>query len=187
MKARSPEFRAVLTRILRPWDPEVFLDLHTTNGSYHAYPLLYAPHLHPGGPPGPLVFARETFLPSVRRAMRTRHGLEVFDYGNFDSQANPTRWATYDYKARMCWNYIGLRGRIGILSEAFAYAPFRNRVEATYHFVEEVLRFTSEHARVIREIRSATDRQIVEWGRTVKPEIPYRWEPPEGCNIFPEE
>jgi hypothetical protein len=97
--------------------------------------------------------------------MRARHGLEIFDYGNFDSQAHPTRWATYDYKARMCWNYIGLRGRIGILSEAFAYAPFRNRVEATYHFVEEVLRSASERHDAIRELRRATDEQVVAWGR----------------------
>jgi len=164
MKAESPEFRAVVVEIFDRWDPDVFLDLHTTNGSYHAYPLLDAPHLHPGGPAAPFAYARDVLAPAVRRAMRKRQGLEIFDYGNFDSQANPTRWETYDYKGRMCWNYAGLRGRIGLLSEAYAYATFRGRIEATYHFVEEVLRFLSAHAAEVRTLVRETDARTVAWG-----------------------
>ena len=49
MKLDAPESRS-LVRLLRAYDPQVALDLHTTNGSRHAYHLTYAPPLHPATP-----------------------------------------------------------------------------------------------------------------------------------------
>jgi murein tripeptide amidase MpaA len=40
MKADAPETRASLG-MFNAWDPHVFVDLHTTNGSYHGYNLSY--------------------------------------------------------------------------------------------------------------------------------------------------
>jgi murein tripeptide amidase MpaA len=35
IKAESPEVRGLLTKVFGRWDPYVFMDCHTTNGSYH--------------------------------------------------------------------------------------------------------------------------------------------------------
>ena len=45
MKLESPEARA-LVRAYTDYDPHVVIDLHTTNGTQHAYHLTYAPPLH---------------------------------------------------------------------------------------------------------------------------------------------
>ena len=42
----DPETRAALEMFAR-WDPDVFVDLHTTDGSYHGYALTYSPTLNP--------------------------------------------------------------------------------------------------------------------------------------------
>ena len=46
MKLDSPEARS-LAGVLRDVDPHVVVDLHTTNGTVHAYHLTYSPPLHP--------------------------------------------------------------------------------------------------------------------------------------------
>ena len=42
VKAEAPETRASLA-MLNLWDPDVFVDLHTTDGSFHGYALTYSP------------------------------------------------------------------------------------------------------------------------------------------------
>src|SRR5262245_33511983 len=46
VKLESPEIRA-LVRFLNRWDPAVFIDAHTTNGSYHRYTITYEGQRHP--------------------------------------------------------------------------------------------------------------------------------------------
>src|SRR5262249_20969597 len=48
MKADAPETQASL-RMFARWNPDFFVDLHTTDGSYHGYALTYAPSLNPAG------------------------------------------------------------------------------------------------------------------------------------------
>ena len=50
VKAEAPETRASLAAFNR-WDPDVFVDLHTTDGSFHGYALTYSPSLWPGADP----------------------------------------------------------------------------------------------------------------------------------------
>ena len=82
MKLDSAEGRA-LAALLARWDPDVVVDLHTTNGSYHGYHLTYAPSLNPNTDPALIAFARERLLPAVRQAMTSRHALRTYSYGNF--------------------------------------------------------------------------------------------------------
>ena len=49
MKLDSPEARS-LVGLMNAYDPHVAVDLHTTNGTQHAYYLTYSPPLHPNTP-----------------------------------------------------------------------------------------------------------------------------------------
>ncbi len=156
IKAEAPETRGTLAAF-NAWDPDVFMDLHTTNGSYHGYALTYSPSLHPAAPLAP--YTADTLLPEIRRRMRDRHQFEVFPYGNF-AGSNGAResatvneqsgWWTYEHKQRYGTNYYGIRGRISILSEAFSHDPFDRRVASTRAFVQEVLSYVAERRGEIR-------------------------------------
>lgn len=156
VKAEAPETRGSLEAFNR-WEPDVFMDLHTTNGSYHGYALTYSPSLHPASPLG--VYTADTLLPEVRRRMRTRHQFETFPYGNFASEngrgegmtaTDKSGWWTYEHKQRYGSNYYGLRGRISILSEAYSHDPLQTRVASTRAFVQEVLSLVAERKDEIR-------------------------------------
>lgn len=159
VKQEAPETEGAAAFIAR-WDPDLFMDLHTTNGSYHGYVLTYAPGLNPNSPPLN-DYVRERLLPAVRERMRARYREEIYSYGNFRNQ-NPDSltqgWETYDPRPRFGTNWMGMRGRISILSEAFSHADFATRVHATYHFVVEVLRAVLADQTTIRTLVAASDR-----------------------------
>jgi hypothetical protein len=144
MKVEAPETRASLA-MFNTWDPDVFVDLHTTNGSYHGYALTYAPPLNPASPMG--VYARDSIMPELRARMQARHNFPTFDYGDFISADTLSKgWVTFDSRPRFGTNYYGLRGKISILSEAYSHDPFERRVKATYAFVKEILSLTAERS-----------------------------------------
>jgi hypothetical protein len=87
VSADAPETKASLAMLNR-WNPDLFMDLHTSNGSMHAYALTYSPSLNPAAVTvRPYVV--DTVLPTLQRRMRERHGFETTDYGNF-SRTRPT-------------------------------------------------------------------------------------------------
>lgn len=157
VKLEAPETRGSLAFLVR-WEPDLFIDLHTTNGSYHGYALTYAPGLNPNSSPAS-DYARDRFLPAVRDRMRRRHGLETFPYGNFRSQDPDSLalgWETYDARPRFGTNAMGMRGRIAILSEGYSNNPFDQRIQATYNFVREILSLAAEQRDTIKALVAAS-------------------------------
>lgn len=163
IKAEAPETRASLAMFNR-WDPHVFVDLHTTNGSYHGYALTYSPSLHPGAPLGE--YTRRFILPAVQRSVQRKYGFPTFEYGNFAADEGrarpgdaevPRAWYTYDHRPRYGTNYYGLRNRFAILSEAYSHDPFDRRVAATYAFVRELLSYVAQHQEPLLAVLAAQD------------------------------
>ncbi|MCH7797490.1 MAG: M14 family metallopeptidase [Planctomycetes bacterium] len=167
VKLESPE-AVGLVRFLTEWDPHLTIDTHTTNGSRHRYTLTYAAPLNPSGPRGPIEFVRDEMLPEVTRLLRERTGYDTNVYGNFD--ADLTEWRTYSPLPRFGGPYRGLRGQMSVLSEAYAYASYRDRVHATLEFVREILRFAAAHDDRIIEVAAQARRETIEAGRTPQPD-----------------
>ncbi len=166
VKLETPEIRA-LVGFLTEWDPHLTVDTHTTNGSRHRYALTYAAPLNPSGHHGPIAFLRDRMLPEITRRIRQARGFETFFYGNFDP--GHTLWRTYSAMPRFGGPYRGLRGRMSILSEAYAYASYRDRVLVTYEFLHQILIYSAEHRDQIIEISRRARRETIEAGRNPQP------------------
>ena len=163
VKAEAPETRGALA-LFNAWDPHVFVDLHTTNGSYHGYALTYAPPLNPASPLGD--FTRDFVLPTLRARMQQRHGFATFDYGDFISDDTLSKgWATFDPRPRYGTNYYGLRGRISLLSEAYSHDPFPRRVASTYAFVQEILSLIAQHSDTVRSLAAVASSRPAQWNK----------------------
>ena len=173
MKLDSLEARA-LVGLINKWDPHVLVDLHTTNGSYHANHLTYSPILNPNADERLIAFSRDHLLPEIRKVMLDKHKWRTYYYGNFAPEdgggressrvdpANPgnVTWRTFDHRPRFGNNYAGLRNRIAILSEAYSYLDFKGRVEVTEDFVEEVFHSAVSHGKNIMALTTQADRQF---------------------------
>ncbi len=161
-KLDTPECRALIS-VIRRWDPHVLMDLHTTNGSRHRYHLTYdVPH-HPAVSPKIIAFLRNKLLPEVTETLETDHETPTFFYGNFDPAHS--RWTTFGYQGRYSTEYVGLRGRLAILSEAYAYASFETRINATRLFVTTCLNQIKEQATDVRKLLADVRRETANAGR----------------------
>lgn len=163
MKLDAAEARA-LAGLLNDYDPHVLLDLHTTNGTVHAYHLTYAPPLHPATDSGIIAELRERWLPAVTDRVRAESGWEFFHYGNIPGtwgMEGEQGWYTFDHRPRFTTNYVGLRNRFGILSEAYSYASFEERIRAHRLFVEAVIEYATNEAPRLRAIVEEADRSPV--------------------------
>ena len=165
MKLESPEARAFV-KLMNDYDPQVSMDLHTTNGTRHAYYLTYSPPLNPSTDPTITTLLRNTWFPWLTTSIRTKYGWDYYYYGNVEGARGATgerAWRSFDHRPRFNNNYIGLRNRFALLSEAFAYASFKDRITATNRFVEESLDFITQNAsRIGRIVTEADQRKVVD-------------------------
>lgn len=153
VKQDAPETRAALA-FIAAWDPHLFVDLHTTNGSYHGYALTWSPGLNANRTPANS-WVQDVALPAIRARVRARHAVETFPYGNFRNQDPDSLatagWWTYESGPRFGTNLMGM-SRLAVLSEAYSNDPFPRRVEATRAFVLELLRYVAERPDTVRAL-----------------------------------
>jgi hypothetical protein len=158
MKLETPEARSMV-KLLNDYDPHVMLDLHTTNGSRHAYHLTYEVPNNPAADSAIVQLSQKEWMPAVIRAVRSKYKWEFHSYGNVEGQAPARVWRTVEDLPRYSHNYWGLRNRFGILSETYSYLTFRDRITAASGFLEEVLDFAHTNAARLRRIAEDTDNR----------------------------
>lgn len=175
VKLEAPETRA-LVRFFNTWKPHLYIDAHATNGSRHRYAITYEGPRNPAGDSALIEFARSRFLPETAAAFKKATGLESYYYGTFSP--DHAQWTSFPAEGRYGTNYFGLRNRLSILSEAYAYAPFKSRVLATRDFVRECLIAAAAHKDEIRELAEEADKRTVEAGKQPKADdrVPLRFE-----------
>jgi dipeptidyl aminopeptidase/acylaminoacyl peptidase len=158
IKLEAPETRA-LVKFFNTWKPHLFIDTHTTNGSYHRYAITYEGPKNPAGDPRIIAFARSEFFPQLTRGFEKKTGLQTYYYGNFNR--DHSQWTTFPAEGRYATTYVGLRNRLSVLSEAYAYAPYKDRVLATRDFVRECLSLAAANkARIISLLDDAQKAAI---------------------------
>jgi hypothetical protein len=159
IKLETPEARSMV-KFLNDFDPHVMIDLHATNGSRHAYHLTYETPNNPAVDAGIVQLARIEWMPAMTSAIKAKHGWDYRSYGNVSGQGERV-WSTVEDLPRYSHNYWGLRNRFGILSEAYAYLTFQDRIAATTRFLEEILNFAHTNAAGIRKAAEDADGRSI--------------------------
>jgi hypothetical protein len=98
----------------------------------------------PGNPPSPPAAAGQGLTPAAP-----------------PPAAGPREWRTFEHVPRFHNNYVGMRNRFALLSEAYAYATFEDRIKATNYFMEEALNFAHQNAARLKKIVADADRSRV--------------------------
>ncbi len=161
-KIESPEARA-LVGLINKTNPHLFVDCHTTNGSRHQYGLTYdIPH-NPATAESIRSFLRQKMMPVVTKRLEEK-GQLTFYYGNFNR--DNTKWTTYGHEPRYSTEYVGLRGRLAILSEAYSYLDYKGRIIASKDFVSALLDYASENHQAIHDLLQAVDDELIQTAKT---------------------
>lgn len=167
IKLEAPESRA-LVKFLSDVDPDITIDCHTTNGSHHRYVLTYDAPLNPSGHAEPIEFVRNQLLPEVTKRIKANTGYDMWFYGNFNR--DHTTWETYSAQPRFGGSYQGLRNQMTVLSEAYSYAPFKDRVIATREFIREILQYVAENKSKVIEINQRARTETARKGENPQPD-----------------
>ena len=164
IKLEAYETQGLVQNVLLKWDPEMLVDLHTTNGTWHGYGVTYAPSYHSAGEIGPYQFTWDHLLPEVVIKADKNYGVKIGPYGYYSTRMGwpPTTIFTYNHHPRYIVNQMGLRNKVGILSEAFAHDRFYKRMNSTYGFVAEILEFTNNNGAKMAEINAAAEAAAIE-------------------------
>ena len=178
IKLDTPEAKAFV-KLWVDYDPQVGFDLHTSDGSFHGYHLTYSPPLNPNTSDRIMQMMKGAWFPFVTKAIKAKHGWETFYYGNVSTPGGrgrgrgrgaeppspapqptgPPEWRTFDHVPRFHNSYVGMRNRFALLSEAYAYATFEDRIKATNYFMEEALNFAHRNAARIKKAAADADRE----------------------------
>ncbi len=205
MKLDAPETRS-FEMMMSSYDPHIVVDLHTTDGSAHAYQLTYAPPLHPATSASVVDELRKGLLPAVTKAIKSKDNMDYYYYvggvrgvpgasfgggggmggppgggrgtppaggrgtppagrgearGGREPLTTEPYFSTTEPTARYGINMVGLRNRLGILSETYSYLTFKDRILAARRFVEEICNYAQSHGAEIIKATSDADHQSI--------------------------
>jgi hypothetical protein len=163
MKLEASETQALMQQLINTWDPQLSVDLHTTNGTWHGYSLTWAPSYLSAGEPSTYQYTNDVMLAGITKKVKDKYGLFFGPFGDFSTREGwpLQKFYTYNHHPRYLINQFGLRNRMAILSEAFAHERFYQRINSTYTFVFEILDHANKNAKQILKINKDAEAAAI--------------------------
>ena len=131
LKADAPEMRAWL-KLYNRWMPELFIDVHVTNGADFQYVMTYA--IENRGTimeEGLRQWSLDVYEKQLNERME-KAGYLLFLYASFRKYNAPESGILIDiFDPRYSEGYAATRNRLGLLIENHIYKPYEQRVKAT--------------------------------------------------------
>jgi len=165
MKAESPEVQGVITKVFNAWDPSIFMDCHTTDGSFHVEPVTFVWSVNPNGNNSLIQYMHLKMMPEMAGTLLNKYKTENCFYGEFFDLMNPGKGWLYDAaEPRYMTNYFGLRNRLGILDENYVHADFKSRVEGCYNLIRSLADYVYSHNAEIKKMLKNADLGTIQRG-----------------------
>lgn len=131
LKADSKEMRALL-RLWHNWDPDFFIDTHSTNGGDYQYTMTYAMDVFGNANTSLVEWINDFYLPEIYASME-QDGFPLFPYVTYRSWHDPRSGLISGAWHPMYSNsYASELNRPGLLLETHMLKPYNERVESTY-------------------------------------------------------
>ncbi len=183
IKMEAPETKGLIQNVITAWDPQMSVDLHTSNGTWHAFSLTWAPSYLSAGEPATYHYTNDVILPFITKKVKDEAGLFFSPYGDYNLREGwPIKnFYTYNHHPRYIINQFGLRNRMGILSEAFAHERFYQRIYSTYTFVGEILDYCNKHSKEIQQVNHESElaaiKNVIDGAGKVKKGVRFKMVP----------
>ena len=159
VKLESPEVRA-LVKLVNVWDPAMIVDCHTTNGSKHRYTLTYDGPRYPSFDSALAQWANEPLFPDVTKKLKDGDRVRHLPL-TATSIAIGRSGRSYPASPRYGVQYFALRGKVGVLSESYSYASFKDRVRASHAFVTACFEVAAEKRKELEKAVAVSESKRV--------------------------
>ncbi len=169
-KADAPEMAAML-RAINQWQPDLYLDIHVTDGADYQYDVTFGFNGSAGHSPAISGWLEKTFNPTVT--------VDLTAMGHIPGPVDSPNWIDpkdlskgirgWLADPRFSNGYGDARHLPTVLIENHSLKPYQQRVLGTYVFLESTLRITGKTGAALRQAIAA-DRAAQ------APTIPLAWE-----------
>ena len=160
LKADAPEMRAWL-KLYNRWMPELFIDVHVTNGADFQYVTTYAIENHGTMmEEGLRTWTTDVFEKQLNEQM-TAVGFPMFLYASFRNSNAPEQGIFINlYDPRYSESYAAARNRIGLLLENHIYKPYKQRVICTIEAIKASARIIGANKEELFDVVERADKAV---------------------------
>jgi hypothetical protein len=159
LKADTPEMQAWL-RLVQLWQPDFFIDTHSTDGADFQYAITYAMETHGSMHPAVTEWTRN-YLARLEPAMAAA-GFPISPYVMLrdwhDVRSGIDSWVALP---RFSQGYLALHDVPGLLVEAHMLKPYPVRVEGVYQTLLQTLRILAEENSALKQARATAREEML--------------------------
>ncbi|GAA4094234.1 M14 family zinc carboxypeptidase [Mucilaginibacter panaciglaebae] len=148
-----------LEQIINTWQPEVFLDNHTSDGADYQYVMTLIETQKDKQNPILAKYTSETLSPELYRRMK-KSGFEMTPYVEAEENIPDSGIVSFLETPRFATGYTSQHNIISYITETHMLKPFDKRVYATYDFMQALVDVVERDARQIGELKTKADEQV---------------------------
>ncbi|GAA4204773.1 M14 family metallopeptidase [Pedobacter jeongneungensis] len=150
---------AAFQLIFNTWQPEIFVDTHTSNGADYQYVMTLIPTQKDKLNPILSGYLTQTLVPDLYTAME-KTGYPMIPYVNSIGETPETGITGFIDPPRYSTGYTTLHNTIGFMPETHMLKSYDLRVDATYKLLESYIQIVERDARVIGENKRKADEAV---------------------------
>ncbi|MDR1056287.1 MAG: hypothetical protein LBL90_10835 [Prevotellaceae bacterium] len=159
IKADAPETRAFL-KLYSQWIPELFIDVHVTNGADFQYVSTYGLDQCGYLAPNMLIWSKNVFEKELNAKMK-ESGYPIFPYFTMLNIPDFGIGILPDvFPPQYSNGYAAANNRIGLLIENHIYKPYKERVNATYLYFKHSLEIIGQNNKTLAQKVKIADQYI---------------------------
>lgn len=143
-------------QIFNTWQPEIFVDTHTSNGADYQYTMTLIPTQKDKLNPILSSYLTKTMLPDLYGQMKGK-GYDLIPYVNSMGDTPESGITGYIESPRYSTGYANLHNVIGFMPETHMLKTFDKRVESTYKLLQTYIHIIERDAKVIGENKRKAD------------------------------
>lgn len=166
-----------LVAVLRNWDPDIFIDTHTSNGSDYPYTITLINSHTQRHEPSQARFMDSTLLPFLFKGMEQSPYLMSPYVWSVRRTPEQGIVAFLDYP-RYTSGYVSLFNTIAFTVETHMFKPFEDRVLSTWYFLRETLRFSGLYGNELSEVKKQAWQEKMN-----RKEFTLQWKPDRSKSV----
>jgi len=146
-------------KILNTWNPEVFLDNHTSDGADYQYVMTLIETQKDKQNPILAAYTSKTLSPELYKRMKTS-GYEMTPYVESEETSPDSGIVSFLETPRFATGYTAQHNIISYITETHMLKAFDKRVYATYDFMQNLIGIVERDANQIGQLKHDADEQV---------------------------
>ncbi|MCF8225379.1 MAG: hypothetical protein K9J30_05830 [Bacteroidales bacterium] len=141
-----------MIQLFHAWDPDIFIDTHSTNGADYPYTVTLIPSHHQQLEEPQAKFIRTEMVPELFNAM-DRSPYKISHYVNVFRRSPEQGFEGFYQYPRYLSGYTSTFHALSFTVESHMLKPYPERVLSTKRLLGEMLKFSSVNATKIKEVK----------------------------------